>query len=246
MHIESIGKRGRIVSFPELGRTNLYLIFGPKHTFFCDTFLGPDPMEAIKKILAAQGRAQPVIVLNSHKDWDHVWGNCAFPNSTILATEGCAANLHRYFAEELTEYGALAQGDVQPAFPNLLFTGQLLFPDDEVLFFSSPGHTDGSASCLDLEDSTLYVGDNVEHPLPYLYSNDLDSYIETLTTYLQLNPRFIITGHGECSRMTLDLIHANLAYVKAIAAGIKPNADSWDEPHRAIHRQNLQWLAEHS
>ena len=184
MHNESVGSRGHVISFPELGRTNIYLIFGPKHTFLCDTFLGPDPMEDVWKLLATHGRTQPVIVFNSHKDWDHVWGNCAFPNSTILATERCAANLRKHYAAELAEYGDWAQGDVELVLPNLLFRHQLSFPEDKVLFFSSPGHTDGSASCLDLEDRALFVGDNVEYPIPYLYSIDLGSYEETLTEYL--------------------------------------------------------------
>jgi glyoxylase-like metal-dependent hydrolase (beta-lactamase superfamily II) len=245
MRVDPIGERGQIVSFPELGCTNLYLIYGPRHTFLCDTYLGPDPMEEIKALLATQGRTQPVIVFNSHKDWDHVWGNCAFPNTTILATEQCAANLRSQFGAELTEFGVWAKGDIVPAFPTLLFTGQLFFPEDEVLFFSSPGHTNGSASCFDLQDSVLFLGDNVEYPLPYLYSRDLISYIETLTAYLRRNPRAIITGHGERETMTLDLVRANLTYIKAVAAGEDPSTISWNESSREIHRQNIQWLADH-
>lgn len=246
MHLESVGKRGKVISFPELDQTNIYLIFGPTRTFLCDTFLGPDPMEDVIKFLANQGRTQPVVVFNSHKDWDHVWGNCAFPGSTILATERSAAYLQKHFASELAEYGDWAQGDVEPVFPNLLFTGQIFFPEDQVLFFSSPGHTDGSASCLDLDDGILFVGDNVEYPLPYLYSKDLKSYVETLTEYLRLEPKSIITGHGVRDRMTIDLIRANLDYVRAIEVGTELDGDSWNESHRAIHQQNLSWLADNS
>ena len=245
MRIELVGTRGRIVSFPELSRTNLYLVYGPEHTFLCDTFLGPEPMERVKKMLTADGRTQPVVVFNSHKDWDHIWGNCAFPGSTIVATEQCAVNARSHFAAEWANYGDMAQGDVVPVFPNLLFTGRLLFPDDGVLFISSPGHTNGSASCIDLQDSVLYLGDNVEAPLPYLYSPDLKSYAKTLSTYLSLNPATFVTGHGERETMTLSLVRANLAYVTAMSAGDTLDDPSWDEQTRAIHRQNLEWLAKH-
>ena len=245
MRIESVGARGRIVSFPELSRTNLYLVYGAEHTFLCDTFLGPAPMGPIKKMLTADGRTQPVVVFNSHQDWDHIWGNCAFPGSTIVATEQCAVNARSHFAIEWAKYSDMAQGEVVPVYPNLLFTGRLLFPDDGVLFFSSPGHTNGSASCIDLQDSVLYLGDNVEAPLPYLFSPDLKRYAESVSAYLSLNPATIVTGHGERETMTLDLVRSNLAYVTALAAGEALDVASWDEGARAMHQQNLAWLAEH-
>jgi len=202
-------------------------------------------MERIKKLLAADGRTQPLIIFNSHKDWDHIWGNCAFPGSTIVATEQCAANARDQFDAEWAAYGDMAQGAVVPAYPNLLYSGRLLFPDDGVLFISSPGHTNGSGSCLEMQDSILFVGDNVEAPLPYLYSTDLESYANTLADYLRLRPTAIVTGHGERESMNLGLVRANLTYVQALAAGETGNAAGWDEQARALHQQNLKWLAGH-
>lgn len=246
MKITPIGSRGRMISFPELSTTNVYLILAAKATYLCDTFLGPEPMERIKAMLMAEGRNQPIVVFNSHKDWDHVWGNCAFANASIIATERCAAKMSSHFSAELAEFGEMAQGEVVPVYPNLLFTDRLIFPDDGLLFFSSPGHTDGSASCLDMEDDILFVGDNVEHPLPYVFSSELGRYAQTLANYLELRPAGIITGHGEREIMTLDLVRANLAYVKALAAGTDLGEFEWDEESRTIHQQNLGWLADHA
>ena len=238
MKITPIGSRGRIVSFPELDTTNVYLILAPQTTYLCDTFLGPEPMERIKTMLAAQGRTQPIVIFNSHKDWDHVWGNCAFPGGAIIATEQCAANMHTHFADEWSRFGEAAQGEVKPVYPNLLFTGRLLFPADGVLFFSTPGHTDGSGSCLDLKDKVLFVADNVEYPLPYIFSHDLESYTRTLQDCVALNPAGIVNGHGTVETMTLDLLRSTLAYVEALAAGAEPDKQGWDEQAHAVHQQN--------
>jgi glyoxylase-like metal-dependent hydrolase (beta-lactamase superfamily II) len=246
MDVTPVGTRGRIISFPELGTTNLFLILGPKTTYLCDTFLGPEPMKKVRTMLEAEGRSQPIALFNSHKDWDHVWGNCAFPDSTIIATEACVANMRESFAAELAEYGEMAQGQVLPAYPNLAFTGRLVYPDDDVLFLSTPGHTDGSGSCFDRVDGTLFVGDNVEFPIPYLFSTDLTSYADTLRSYLDMNPTTLITGHGQRETMTLDLVRVNLAYVMAMAAGEQPDETRWDERAHSVHRQNVRWLADHS
>jgi cyclase len=241
--VTPVGQRGRIISFPELGVTNIYLILAPDTTYVCDTFLGPEPMMGVKALLEAEGRFQPFLVFNSHKDWDHVWGNCAFPEARIVATEECAANLREHFARELDQYGDMAQGEVVPAFPSLLFTGRLVFADDGVLLMATPGHTSGSASCLDMEDNVLYVGDNVESPVPHLLSSDLDAYSRTLDSYLTLSPTAIVTGHGGIETMTFETVRANLTYVRAMAGGIEVDVSGWSEYAQAVHLENVRRLA---
>lgn len=241
-----ISRRGRVLSFPELDVTNLYLVLADRNTYLCDTFLGPEPMKLVKELLHNEGRSQPIVIFNSHKDWDHIWGNCAFPTATIIATEQCAANMRQSFEQEWAQFGGVAQGIVTPAYPNLLFSGRLLFPEDNILFFSSPGHTNGSGSAFDMQDGVLFVGDNVESPLPFIYSSDLASYVRTLENYLAMDPAGIITGHGAVSDITLDLLRANLDYVLALAADESPDQSSWGNAAKRIHRTNQRMLAGNS
>lgn len=243
MVVTPVGQRGRIVSFPELGTTNIYLVLASRRTFVCDTFLGPEPMAEVKAFLAAEGRTQPIVVFNSHKDWDHVWGNCAFPDAQFVATEECAANLYEHFASELEQYGGMAQGEIVSVYPSLLFSDRLVFADDRVLFLATPGHTSGSASCLDMTDNVLYVGDNVEFPVPHLLCSDLDAYSRTLDLYLSLSPAALVTGHGPLGTATLETLRANLAYVRAVAAGVEVDVSGWSEYGRAVHLENVARLA---
>ena len=75
-----IGTRGMLFIFRELEgmEANVYVINGPKHVFVIDTFLGPKSMDAVKKLMGRALRKKPVVIVNSHYHWDHIWGNCAF------------------------------------------------------------------------------------------------------------------------------------------------------------------------
>lgn len=234
-----LGSRCVLLSFPELA-VNLLAIYGEHRTYLCDTFLGPEPMELVKEAFRADGRDQPVVVFNSHSHWDHVWGNCAFPGSLVLAHELCRTRLERDFAKELKAYGGQAKGAVTPRFPDLVFSDKVAFSDDGVEFYHTPGHTPDSASCLDLKDNVLFVGDNVEEPIPYVQDPDLATYIATLEGYLRLNPAACVAGHGR--RFPRDLIEANLTYLRRLAAGAEVDTSGWSDTLKQQHQGNLEVL----
>jgi len=219
MEVTRLGRRCRVLSFPEL-EINLLAIYGDHRTYLCDTFLGPEPMDLVMEAFRAEDRDQPVVVFNSHSHWDHVWGNCAFPGSLVIAHRLCRECLERDFERELAAYGGQARGVVTPRFPDLVFTGRVLFADDAVEFFHSPGHTEDSASCLDLREGILYVGDNVEEPIPYVEYPGLARYVATLERYVRLNPAAYVAGHGRS--FPRELLQANLDYVRRLAAGEGP------------------------
>ena len=80
-------------------------------------------------------------------------------------------------------------------------------------FFHTPGHTLDSSSCLDERDRVLFVGDNVESPIPYLNNVNFDQYIRTLKSYLELDWKYIIAGHDPLLE-TPDLIKQNIDYLR--------------------------------
>lgn len=213
MKIKRLNSRNIVFSFPELDQTNILAIYGDRYTYLCDTFLGPDSMEEVKEIFRKDGRNQQIIIFNSHYDWDHVWGNCAFSNSIIVAHEKCYKNLERYFWDDYHKNVQHAKGNVVPYFPNLLIKERLIFKEDELTFFYSPGHTNDSSSCFDKKTSTLYVGDNVESPHPFVANSNIKLLIYTLSEYIKIKPKNIVIGHGKES--SIDLIKENINYLKA-------------------------------
>lgn len=217
MKIQKIGTRGVVFSFHDdyIGdSTNIYVILGSKHLFFCDTFLGPTPMKAILNYLETNDlRSKSIVIFNSHSHWDHHWGNCTFKSSLILSHKQCRENIVTDEATTLLELKAHQQGRVEIVPPNIVFAQRMWFPEEQVEFFHTPGHTADSASCLDHCDQVLFAADNIERPFPYLYEADLNSYIKTLERYLNSEIKAAIPGHGDiCFDKTL--IQKNLGYLR--------------------------------
>ncbi|WP_339063697.1 MBL fold metallo-hydrolase [Tepidibacillus marianensis] len=240
MEITRIGSKGVIFSFPELDQVNLVAIYGEQFTYLCDTYIGPEPMVEIKSFLAKENRKKPILIFNSHWDWDHVWGNCAFPNSIIVSHKLCLENLEKGFWNELERNKQYTRGDVTPLFPNLVFTDQLIFVEDQVKFFHTPGHTKDSSSCYGLEESILYVGDNVEYPIPYVSYPDVITFIQTLENYIRLNPKHLITGHGDV--WTMELIKENLQYLKRLVSKEKIDNSTWSQEIKQRHQDNIEMM----
>ncbi len=239
MEINYINERNIIISFPEF-ETNIFIIYGEKYTYICDTFLGPESMNKVKDMIIKDKREQPIIVFNSHRDWDHVWGNCAFENSTIIAHYKCREYLEKHFLEDLEKKSHFAKGKVLPCYPNLLFTDRILFPDDDIEFFYTPGHTEDSSSCYDRKTKTLFVGDNVEPLIPIIQNKDLKSYINTLKKYIDIQPEVIITGHGKDG--TMNLLNSNLNYLEKLDSGEDIGNLVTDEKIIKIHKTNISRL----
>jgi glyoxylase-like metal-dependent hydrolase (beta-lactamase superfamily II) len=97
--------------------------------------------------------------------------------------------------------------------PTITFTDTLLYPDEDIEIVYTPGHTADSVSVIDHKDLTIFVGDNVEAPIPYLFYENLTDYIHTLQTYLDMDVETIVPGHGTIPEKSL--IQKNLEYVKA-------------------------------
>ncbi|MCY6356787.1 MBL fold metallo-hydrolase [Clostridium sp. ZS2-4] len=218
MKVEKLGSRGYVFTFFELVNsefnctTNVYLIDGKNYFFLCDTFLGPKSMVEIEKFIHRYLKEKTIIVFNSHSDWDHIWGNCFFENSMIISHARCRNDIEKNALDELNKYKQYSQGNVNICLPNVTFKDKINFIEDEIEFFYSPGHTNNSASCLDMKDNVLFAGDNVESPYPYLTCNNFKVYEETLNNYLKIKADYIIPGHGEITNY--KLVRENLRHIK--------------------------------
>jgi glyoxylase-like metal-dependent hydrolase (beta-lactamase superfamily II) len=238
MNVQEVGTRGFFFSFDEPYRTNVYAINGEKFLFICDTFLGPDPMNEILKFLEEKGfTSKPIIVFNSHHDYDHIWGNQCFKDSIILAHKLCRKKIEEVGESDLKEYENHKKGEVELTLPNVLFTNKVVFPDEGVEFFHSPGHTLDSSSCYDQIDEVLFVGDNIEAPFPYLRKFNMKEYSETLENYIARKAIVILSGHDDLM-FTDKLIRENLDYLKNFAPG-KIDKSVFTKKHRGIHYSNL-------
>ncbi|UCE08947.1 MAG: MBL fold metallo-hydrolase [Candidatus Thorarchaeota archaeon] len=242
MRILDVGNRGAVFEFDDPYLTNVYVINSIDHIFICDTFCGPKSMDHIKTyVREIEASTKPIVVFNSHHHYDHIWGNCAFEDEIILATTQCKNEILNSGAEALERYNSHMKGEVRILLPTDSFETSRFFSRDGVEFFHSPGHSADSASCFDKEDRILFVGDNVESPIPFLFSSDLTSYATTLKSYLDMDWGCYVPSHDPPSRARV-LIEENLDYVEQLSV--------WDlrisrvsENARIRHCSNLLEIA---
>ncbi|MDD4028534.1 MAG: MBL fold metallo-hydrolase [Caldisericia bacterium] len=242
MKIQRIRSRGWLFTFDDIEGTytNVYVIQGKQHYFLCDTYLGPKPMEDIKKHLYKVSEELPFIVFNSHYHWDHIWGNCAFPDSIIVGHASIINMIHMYSEAELFRYKKYQQGTVKIVTPTVVFKYFLAFPDERITLFKSPGHTFDSASLFDVFDKVLYVGDNIEDPIPYLENTDFEQYLQTIEKYENLDFKVVIPGHMSSDSIlpSKRILKNNAKYIKAILN--KENLSTYQrKKYRITHRENL-------
>lgn len=241
MEQKKIGSRGTLFTFYDLGlATNVYVINGKHYVYILDTYLGPNIMKLVNQYIKESYGNKPIIVINSHSHWDHIWGNSLYSSSIIIAHEKCKEYMQKDGLKKLEKYGEYRKGDIIITYPNLTFNDRVCFEEDNVLIYHTPGHTDDSISVFDKQDKVLLAGDNLERPIPYLMSKNLSQYIQTLQDYLGLNADIIIGGHTKYENKSL--ISHNLDYVKRVLTGEIIEIES--KEFEDYHKTNLKWLKE--
>lgn len=241
MKIEQIGTRGTLFTFsgddsPMSYPTSVYLIKGHEHLFLCDTHLGPLSMEIVKRYIDENFPNKILVVFNTHSDYDHIWGNCAFTKSPIISHTKCRATMVEKGQGALKDLAHFQHGPVELLLPDLVFDSKLAFADEGIEFFYSPGHTDDSASCYDAVDDVLFVGDSLEIPLPFVSQYRIDDFINTLNLYKKYNAKILLTAHSGI--VNEQLVNETITYLEKLSAG-EPvqfsDADATD-----IHEYNLK------
>lgn len=199
MDIRKVGKRSLLFtySYPEWD-LNLHLIRADKHNYIIDTGLGELSVEPIIKHIENDGK--PLIVINTHYHWDHIWGNGAFENGVIVSHKFCREIIEDKWDEMLSRNREYIYGDIRKCLPNLTFDNELYFPGDHIRMFYSPGHTVDSISIFDEADGVLNagdnIGDNMEHIVPELACTR-EAYLNTLKDYKNTDFEFCVSGHNK-------------------------------------------------
>ena len=176
---------------------NIGLILGDKHNFVIDTGFGSG---SVAPILSYIKNDKPIIVINTHSHWDHIWGNCAFgKNSLIIAHPFLNKYVNRDWENDIKKFEKYISGDAKKCLPNMTFEGVLHFPDDGVTIFDSPGHTMDSISVYDENEKILYAGDNIgdtpDNPVPYI-ETDVPTFERMIEIYSKYPFETCVSGHN--------------------------------------------------
>lgn len=232
--VKKIGSRGVSCTFDD--DITVYLIETDTHWFLCDTHLGPQSMQFIKDYMEMHASKKDIVIFNSHSDWDHIWGNCAFPGKMIIGHESCRKRMMEIGQYELETLSEFHRGNINLVLPNVTFSERMSFADEEIEFIYTPGHTIDSAVCFDRKDGVLFVGDLVEYPIPYLDYFNLSIYLQTLDYIKSFPARVKLSAHSGIIDNTL--IDCNTAYVKNILCNNPIEPDIYQQCPE-VHNFNL-------
>ncbi|MFO7682244.1 MAG: MBL fold metallo-hydrolase, partial [Chloroflexota bacterium] len=189
-----------------------------------------------------------LLVINTHADYDHAWGNQVF-NAPIIGAYQCAEILR----DEETET-RLAQmrakephifGNVSLTPPTLLFEETLTIDGGDLTLelFATPGHTTDHVSLYIPEIDTLLAGDAAELPFPFARTpSDLPHMRRSLAKLADLEAEIVLYCHAPVT-IGPQLILDNIVYfdmletacLAALAQGMPAQPDENADVAALIH-----------
>ena len=177
---------------------NLGLILGKKRNYIIDTGLGSDSVAPILEYIDHD--TKPIVVVNTHSCFDHIWGNWVFENSLIISHILCRDSILEDWDHVIQTYNEHINGEARRCLPNLAFEKNLYFPEDSIEIFHTPGHTPGCISVYDAVDKVLYAGDNIgdtdDEIVPAIWT-DLTTFQRLIEVYKEYDFKFCISGHNK-------------------------------------------------
>jgi glyoxylase-like metal-dependent hydrolase (beta-lactamase superfamily II) len=197
-----------------------------RYLVLVDTMVSEETMLAGLRLLSAEGLSddRPLLVLNTHGDWDHVCGNGVFskpkaPYSAPVIGSQVAANLmlspeaETYLKDLKANHpGEFDSADICP--PTVRFGDSLQIECGDVTleFVPTPGHRAGHFAVWVRERRLLFAGDAAESPLPLV--GDPESLPDLRSSFqrmLDLDPETVLYCHAP-GRLDPVVIRENIAY----------------------------------
>ena len=203
MMVQNVGSRGLVFIFPDfltsekvLMTIQIYVINGKDHLFICDTGIITEQINMLKQYIKDKNLdKKPIIIFNTHFHLDHIGGNGVIDTAEVVSHITCRENMIQSI-KEMKKKDKNKLEDKSIAYPSIVFQEKLIFSEDNVEFFYSPGHSEDSASCYDKIDKILYIGDNLVDPIPLMTWHRIDRYLTTLENYCKIDTKAIILGHN--------------------------------------------------
>ena len=190
---------------------NMHLITATHRNYLIDTGCGSVDAGFVKEYL--KGDDKPLIVINTHYHWDHIWGNHCFDDTVIIANKRSIELIKDSWDICLEDNKHLIKGEVRLKMPNLTFDDEIYFEDDKIRIFYTPGHTPDGISIYDDLDKVLNAGDNIGDTMDAILPviEDMADFKSTIKTYEKLDIDHIASGHNiPLDRSILHMIKEEL------------------------------------
>ena len=197
-----------------------YIIITATTAVVLDTLLCPEDAGQMMQMVQDDIAGKHLLVVNSHADWDHAWGNAYF-----TATRAAPIIAHEHGRIRMQSKEARVElADFQQRYP--LFHNVKLIPatmtfsqnltiyggDLTIELFPASGHHRDHIAAWIPELRLLLAFDAVEKPLPCLANAAaVPSMMNTLEHFLVLEPEQVLCSHGKST--SPQLVKDNLMYI---------------------------------
>lgn len=205
-----------------------FIIVTTRYVVLLDTMINTATASSLLTIAEPHLIGRQLLVVNTHADWDHAWGNHVFAGpgaahvAPIIATQGCANRLRSpEAAAKLAAMRAKEPGrfdDVQLTPPNLLFDQRFAIDGGDLTLelFATPGHKADHISVYVPEIRTVLAGDAAELPFPFVESaTTMPLLRDSLARMAALEPEHALYCHAPVTSGPAVLAR-NMAYFDTI------------------------------
>ena len=210
---------------------DVFAVVTERYVVLIDTLDTPAAAEAaLAHLRAPLASGRRLLVVNTHADWDHAWGNAAFAGpdaawpAPIIGHRLCRERLRsaaardelaRMQAAEPARFGAVA---LVP--PTIAFDGDLTIDGGDLTLelLPTPGHQPDHVAVWLPELRLLLPGDAAEDPFPSVAdAAGLPALRASLARLAALEPATVLACHAP-GRTDPGLLAANIAYFDALEA----------------------------
>ncbi|MFC7597518.1 MBL fold metallo-hydrolase [Terrabacter sp. GCM10028922] len=218
------------------GLSNAGLVVGNESSLLVDTLFDLSLTELMLEDFGPLLAEAPIqVVVNTHANGDHWFGNQLLPRAEIVASVAAALEMRRVGPAQLRQlltsaaptgpfvrdiFGNFDFDAIDPRYPTRTFTGDLVLEVGGVevhLIEVGPAHTDGDVIVYVPSARTVFTGDIVfNEGTPIMWAGPVSGWLAALETIAMLDIDTVVPGHGpvagpqclEPARRYLERVHA--------------------------------------
>jgi cyclase len=200
-----LGQRSYQIACTPEGSANAGIVVGDSAVLVVDARLTPALGANLRSVALGLG-PERLILVNTHHHGDHSFGNAAFVDATIVASDWSAQAMAADWANQVAHFGHIrpAQAREFPEAPSALPTVRLhgsatvdLGGVEVVLERVGRAHTPGDLVVRVPGEDVVFVGDVVFDGLwPIFWDADATGWLEALDHPAIAGARTLVPGHG--------------------------------------------------
>ncbi|WP_075979999.1 MBL fold metallo-hydrolase [Bacillus massilinigeriensis] len=224
----------------------------------------PAEVKEIRQHVDQVKQNKRIYLLLTHSDWDHVLGCGAFPDATVIASEGLAEGKEKeQIIEQIKDFDDkyYIDRDYPISYPKVdivVEDGQVLdIGQTSITFYLAKGHTDDGIFAI-IEPLGIWIaGDylsDVEFPFIYTSTRNYEETLKKTDRIQEIHKiHYLVPGHGHFTNSKEEIIKRkkdSLYYIEELKKTVHSNGDgshlikgySYLRGMRACHDENINLI----